>query len=95
MRKTREAKPATCPKCGSQDAVIPIGYGYPSSEMSEAAERGEIQLGGCCIGDIDPRFACRRCHIRFDFTRPELTRGKVAERGWIEDSEGTEQCVSD
>ena len=34
-----------CPKCESDEAV-PIVYGYPSNEMCEAAERGEISLGG-------------------------------------------------
>jgi hypothetical protein len=41
-----EGYPAyVCPECSSEDTV-PIVYGYPSNEMCEAAERGEISLGG-------------------------------------------------
>ncbi|UCH79180.1 MAG: hypothetical protein JSU81_04330 [Candidatus Coatesbacteria bacterium] len=38
--------PPACPKCGSDENVIPIVYGYPSEELFEAAERGEVALGG-------------------------------------------------
>ena len=38
--------PPACPKCGLDENVIPIVYGYPSEELFEAAERGEIALGG-------------------------------------------------
>ncbi len=34
-------------------------YGYPAYEAFEAAERGEIVLGGCCITGNDPERACR------------------------------------
>lgn len=26
-----------------------VAYGYPSTELSEAAERGEVFLGGCVL----------------------------------------------
>jgi hypothetical protein len=50
-----------CPACGSTDAIR-IAYGYPSAEMFEAAERGDIRLGGCVIGPESPDFECRNCH---------------------------------
>jgi hypothetical protein len=34
-------------------------YGLPSPELFEAAERGEIILGGCCpplVDGLDPHF---------------------------------------
>jgi len=80
-----------CPKCHHDDAVVPIIYGYPMPELEEIAERGEVELGGCLVGDIDPKFACRRCRISFKFTRPEMAMGKVGERGWIDEMEGPEQ----
>ena len=54
------AKKLVCPKCGSRQAVE-ILYGYPSSEALEAAERGEIMLGGCCISLDDPKYCCKEC----------------------------------
>jgi hypothetical protein len=39
----------------------PIVYGYPSIEMFESADRGEIRLGGCVIGDESPEFECPEC----------------------------------
>lgn len=49
-----------CPACGEKTGVN-IRYGYPSPEMREAEERGEIALGGCCIGDNDPERRCLKC----------------------------------
>lgn len=64
----RKKPKRACPKCGSTD-VVPILYGYPGPEMFEAAERGEIELGGCCVTDDDPQRLCKACGERFD--RPE------------------------
>lgn len=60
-------------------------------EAQLASDRGEFVLGGCLVGDIDPRCCCLRCGIRFDFVRPELARGEVAQRGWVEDDGGPKQ----
>jgi len=49
-----------CPACGSTDAVR-IVYGYPSLELGEAEERGEIVLGGCLVGPESPDYECRGC----------------------------------
>jgi hypothetical protein len=57
-----------CPKCGSLE-VVPIMYGYPMPEAMEAAERGEIELGGCCVGERDPQKYCRACGERFGWPR--------------------------
>ena len=66
-KKVRKAtrRRATCPKCGSLD-VVPILYGYPMPEAMEAAEKGLISLGGCCVGDSDPRKQCKACGEAFD-----------------------------
>jgi predicted RNA-binding Zn-ribbon protein involved in translation (DUF1610 family) len=55
------AHEGACPRCGETVKPVPIAYGYPSAEMFEAAERGEIQLGGCVIGEDDPPFVCPAC----------------------------------
>lgn len=59
MDQTRVTFPP-CPACGSRE-VIPILYGLPGFELSEAAERGEVVLGGCLIGDESPDYECRGC----------------------------------
>lgn len=56
-------KPVKCPHCGSK--VLNIQYGYPGHEMMEAAERGEILLGGCCISPDSPDCACPVCGQSF------------------------------
>ena len=53
-------KKPKCPKCNS-DNVVPIAFGYPSPEMMEEAESGEIVLGGCCIEENDPEWHCKDC----------------------------------
>jgi hypothetical protein len=50
----------SCPACQSTD-VVPIAYGLPTSEGFAAAERGEVELGGCVIGAASPRWRCRAC----------------------------------
>ena len=54
-----------CPKCGEK--LIDIVYGMPGSELFEAAERGEIVLGGCEIFDDQPEYHCKNCDI--DYSR--------------------------
>jgi hypothetical protein len=39
----------------------PIVYGMPGGDLMELSERGEIELGGCCIPDDMPRFSCAVC----------------------------------
>ena len=58
-----------CPSCGSTDAV-PVAYGYPSWEMSEAEIRGEVVLGGCMVGPESPDYECRECQAPLPWVRP-------------------------
>jgi len=52
----------TCPQCGSQD-LVPIVYGLPGPDLSKAAQRGEVVLGGRVLGA--PNRACRACGASF------------------------------
>ena len=65
----RKSKVSSCPECGKTDVVVPILYGYPSDEAMEAAERDEIVLAGCMVGETDPSYYCRRCRIAFEYAR--------------------------
>lgn len=47
---------ARCPECNRP--AMPIAYGLPGPEMFEAAERGEIVLGGCMLDPDDPTHSC-------------------------------------
>lgn len=49
-----------CPACDSKE-VVAIMFGYPSPEMLEAADSGEIALGGCCVDVDDPDWHCNDC----------------------------------
>jgi len=50
-----------CPQYGSKN-TLRIIYGYPSYELFEEAEQGKVMLGGCCITDDSPEFACKDCN---------------------------------
>ncbi|GAA3959253.1 hypothetical protein GCM10023085_47050 [Actinomadura viridis] len=52
-----ENETTACPRCGG--AAAPVLYGLPGPEMFEAAERGEIVLGGCEVGP--ERWWCGTC----------------------------------
>ncbi len=45
-----------CPKCNA--AMIPIEYGFPDDALLEAAERGEVRIGGCIIDADNPDLVC-------------------------------------
>ncbi len=65
----QRSKVSSCPDCGRTAVVVPILYGYPSDEAMEAAERDEIVLAGCIVGESDPSYYCRRCLIAFECAR--------------------------
>jgi len=46
--------------CGGSPAT-PVVYGYPTRELIESAERGEVILGGCIIEADQPRRLCPGC----------------------------------
>lgn len=54
-----------CPHCGGRP--IPIMYGYPANAKAafEAAERGELVIGGCVIDDDNPIWSCGDCGERY------------------------------
>lgn len=59
--------PKTCPRCGSTD-VAPILYGLPAQDAFEAAQRGEVVLGGC--EPQDAALACRACGAQWSDDEP-------------------------
>ena len=65
-------KPARtkCPSCGGH-SVVPIVYGLPTPEAMEAAARGEFELGGCIIDDLNATRRCRDCGWDNATTVPE------------------------
>jgi hypothetical protein len=52
-----------CPACGG--TLVPIVYGLPGPEAAEAANRGEIALGGCMVTGDDPQFQCAACRVAY------------------------------
>lgn len=67
-------KPIRCPGCSSP-RVVPIVFGYPGHEMFEAAERGEIELGGCVVTYSDPKWTCVTCGARWGVSTSENYQG--------------------
>ncbi len=65
VRRSRQGRPA-CPFCGYDDQVVRIFYGMPGPELIEESRRGEVALGGCCIGPESPAWYCRGCLQSFD-----------------------------
>lgn len=41
--------------------MLPIVFGFPSFALFEAAERGEVVLGGCVVEAGDPTHRCTAC----------------------------------
>ena len=56
-----ELESATCPRCGNYAPMIPMVFGLPTTETFEAAERGDVVLGGCILYGEDPTHRCSAC----------------------------------
>jgi len=41
--------------------MIPIVYGYPTSELWDDAEAGKVVIGGCVMDGASPSKVCREC----------------------------------
>ena len=65
---TLPAGTTACPECGEK--LVPILYGLPSAEGFEAADRGEVALGGCTITGSDPDVQCPTCAQSFFIRKP-------------------------
>ena len=69
-----------CPKC-KDTKLIPIEYGYPSYQLLEKADRGEVYLGGCTVSPFDPCFYCKKCHLKYyEDLSDEKTINKLQEK---------------
>jgi len=64
MRRIKIPRIRCCPECGSGE-VIAIVYGYPLESLEKAAERGQVELGGCCVDEKNPDFRCKSCGKAF------------------------------
>lgn len=49
-----------CPSCRAK-AGVPVQYGLPAPAAVDAAQRGELVLGGCVLTDDDPPRCCTEC----------------------------------
>ncbi|MGY1814353.1 endonuclease/exonuclease/phosphatase family protein [Blastococcus sp. SYSU D00820] len=55
-----------CPDCPGWPRAVALVFGLPAGETIEAAERGEVVLGGCLVEEGPmPRWACPRCGRSF------------------------------
>jgi len=54
---------AVCPTCGGTG--IPIVYGMATYQAGQAADRGEIVMGGCEVTGEDPNYRCGECRVRW------------------------------
>jgi hypothetical protein len=61
-RYERTRRPQKCPSCGSQ-RVGTILRGTPalSDELEADIDAGRVIIGGCCVSDEDPTWACADC----------------------------------
>lgn len=49
-----------CAKCGRRERKRVV-FGYPSPELIEQAQRGEVVLGGCELPPTTPTWWCEEC----------------------------------
>lgn len=65
-----------CSNCGAPLTRVRILYGYPTLEAEKRAQRGEVVLGGCLVGEDDPKWACAACREPL-WGRPSALRDDV------------------
>jgi hypothetical protein len=60
-----------CPDCPGAPVGVPLIFGLPSVEAFEAAERGELVIGGCLMElGPTPRWACPQCRRPLGWAGP-------------------------
>jgi hypothetical protein len=66
VRQFVSKKPSVCPVCQSK-SIAQYLYGMPaySEKLKKELDEGKTILGGCCISDQDPSFACQKCKTDF------------------------------
>lgn len=57
-------KPRKCHQCGKM-TVVKILYGMPSEVSWELYEKGKLIIGGCCITQDSPEWACTHCATEY------------------------------
>lgn len=75
-----------CRNCAGAPAGVPIVFGLPDARTFEAAERGEVVLGGCLLPEAaPPRWSCPVCGDVLGWGEPHPTASPppapLAERG--------------
>ncbi|WP_054715223.1 hypothetical protein [Marinifilum fragile] len=68
-KKRYKNKPRKCIFCGSTRIATYV-YGYPSSSILKDVEAGKIAIGGCCLGEDNPRWRCSGCGHQFYLKAP-------------------------
>lgn len=54
-----------CPEC-QEGQLRPILYGLVGDgELRQKADRGEVVLGGCQVGEKSPDWECSECGTRY------------------------------
>ena len=49
-----------CPECGAEG--VPLLFGRPGYEAADAAQAGDLALGGCLRPDQPPNWQCPQRH---------------------------------
>jgi hypothetical protein len=77
--------------------MLPIVFGYPGHETFEAADRGEIALGGCIVRGEDPTHRCTACgqDVILDALLPEPIDEVCATCGATLDGDPDEESEAD
>ena len=55
---------SAAPSC-DHGVPVPIVYGFPSTEMFEASQRGDVALGGCVVEASSPTWRCTACGLEW------------------------------
>lgn len=58
--------PKYCPKCSTNDQVIPIVYGRPTQKGFQNRAEGKIRLGGSIFNASSPKWFCKRDNTSFN-----------------------------
>lgn len=52
-----------CPNCNVE--MKPYVYGFPTPDLMDKADNGEIILGGCVVFDYKPTHYCNVCQEQY------------------------------
>ena len=72
-----------CPICN--EIMVKIIYGLPGTDLLESAKQRKVFIGGCVVGECNPKYHCYKCQKSF-YEDLDVASSVDEDDNWIQDN---------